>query len=312
MASYTTTDLINSVKRGITIPNFQALITDADILLFANEEMRSVVLDVITSLRQDFFSTLVEVNIVADQDAYDIPYRAIGRGLRDIKYRTDPGNQIIRDLAWTEIQDSHLFGALTGEPRAFYFLGDQIKILPKPASSQGQLMMYYNMRPSKFVVPADAAQIVSIDTVGNTVTLNRLPTSVVTGGAVDFIKDRSGNSIISFDQTVTNVAGFVLSFTALPSGILVNDWVSLAETSPVIALPDEVTQFLAQCVMCRVLEAIGDTEGFKVSKSRLDEKLKSVRNVLVPRIEGENQKVVNRQGLLRSRSYFQLYRRRFF
>lgn len=308
--SYTTDDLLKSVKRGISTPNFQALISDEDVLAFGNEEIDTVILPMLINLRSEFLVTMVEVPLIANKEKYDIPYRAVARKLREVHYRIDTNGQIVRDLPYVNPEDAYMYTNIgtTGDPRGFYVRGDKVVLIPIPQSAVGALQFFYEQRPGRLVATTQAAQVVSVDTVANQLTLSTIPSDISLNVLVDVNQNAPGNSNIMMDTMVIGISGNTVTLDlTLDTSILAGDWVSLAETTPLLQIPQECFQVLAQAVQCRVLEALGDTEGYQISKSRFDEKFKQVQMLLAPRVEGENMKVINRNSLLRRRNSLRLY-----
>lgn len=299
--TYTADDLIKSVKRGITIPNFQALMGDDDLLALADEETLSLILPIILSLRLEYFVVKESVPIVNSQEAYDIPYRSVGRGLRDLLYTVDG---VDRNIAYIEPEDTHYYSNnnTASDPRGFTFRGDKIILVPSASNTSAFLTLTYHARPNKLVQTTKAARVVFVNTVTKEVTVNMVPTSISIGSQVDLLQGKQGCSMIDFDVNVTNIVGNVMTLSSVLT-LTKGDWISLAETSPVLQTPEECMQVIAQAVQCRVLEAQGDTDGYNISKARLDEKIRQIKDLLTPRIEGEERKIVNRNGLLRRRNF---------
>lgn len=296
--TYTTDDLIKSVKRGMTIPNYQALISDDDILQLATEEMLGEMITIITSLRSEFFVRVELMPIVAGQSEYDIPYRSLGRTLRDLNYKVDTFR---RNLAYISPEDSIYWmnNGTGGDARGFTFRADKIVLLPASNNSQAELEISFIMRPNKFTTVAKSARVESVDlAMGTIVTQSVPPDEFQIGVNLDVLQNKQGVSVLAYDKTLTNVSGNTLSFSSIPSGISKGDWLSLAETTPILQIPEEGMQCLAQMTQCRVCEAIGDTEGLQSADKRKGERIKSFQKLLTPRNEGELQRVLPRQSLL--------------
>jgi len=296
--TYTTDDLIKSVKRGITVPNYQALLSDDDILLFATEEMLAEMSSIITSLRSEFFVWRETTPIVAGQEKYDIPYRAVGRTLRDLIYKVGTYRRNLGNIA---PEDSIYWrnNGTGGDARGFMFEGDKIILLPASNNSQAELEITYILRPNKFTQISKAARVQSVNTTTNTiVTQSTPPDTFQIGVQLDILQNKQGVSMLGFDKTLTNVSGTTLTFSSIPEGISQGDWLSLSETTPILQIPEEGMQLLAQMTQCRVLEALGDTEGLQVAENRKKERIKSFQKLLTPRNEGELARVVPSNGLL--------------
>jgi hypothetical protein len=287
--------LISDVQLTITMPNNQVLITDDRLLDFANDEMMSTVVPMIVSLNQEYFVRLDESQTTQNGVAeYDIPYRAIGRILRDLRIKDQNDNswnctQIYLEDANTLEYSSQSF--------AYYFKGDVFRAVPIPRDNSFTWQKYYLLRPNSIIKTGDAGFITNIS--GNIVTVSVVPETFAAGVYVDFIKGRQGNSTITMDQLITNVAGNQITITDVPSTLAIGDWVSVAETSPVMQLPDECFSYLSDLTALRCLSSISDYEGAAKISDTLPAKRRAIEQLLAPRNQGEAIKIINRRGLLR-------------
>ncbi len=278
------------------MPASQVLMNDADILAIADYVTKSKVVPLIKSVRQEFFVVTSREALVANKDLYDIPYRALARTLRDLKLVDSSDNK--SDIVLIPVEDEHMYRAGT-LPAGFYFKGDKIAIVPKPQSTAYSLEKWWEMPPSKLVQSANAAVVQTV--VGDNVTVSSVPASITTGSLVDFVKGVSGNSTVAYDLLVTNIAGNTISFgSGVVADFLVpGDYISVAQTTPVLQIPNEAEPYLETCAGIQVLKAIGDYEGAdRLSADEKDEAT-NLKILLEPRIEGEGVKIVNRRSLVR-------------
>ena len=104
---FTSQDLIDSIKRRASIPDSQSMITDDEILDFANEEMELNLVPLILSKHEGYFLTREDVPTVSGQTSYQIPYRAIGGKLREAAFSTD-------QVSFSEMHQIAIIKALTG------------------------------------------------------------------------------------------------------------------------------------------------------------------------------------------------------
>lgn len=291
--------LLEGIKRRVVLPSSQPLLEDEDMLEVADDVIEQVIVPLLLSVRQDFLVTdPYEQATVEDQEAYDIPYRSIGRGLRDLKLEESGGS--VRDLVLIKPEDSHLWVA-TGTPTAFYFRGDKVVVVPAPSSATLTLLMSYNLAPSRLVLTDQAAVVTG--TTATTVSVSSIPTTITTGTVVDFIQARSGSSILAMDKTVTNATGTTLTFASgvIPSTLGAGDYVSVYQTTPVIPIPNEAYPLLETSTAKRILNMIGDFEGARALAEEESDAEKHLKMILEPRIQGEPTKIINRNGLLRGR-----------
>lgn len=298
----TVDDFLESVKLTCVIPENQALMTSTRILSFADEEIQNELLPCLDSLNQEYFVTMDSETMVSGTDTYSIPYRAVGRKLRDLKI-SDGGN--VKSVIQVRLEDAHLY-SFQGSPMAFYYFGDKIKIVPTPNSNTISLQKFYLFRPSHLVTTSQAAQVTGVS--GNNVTVSSVPTGFSASTKVDFVQGISGYSTLAYDQTITSVSGTTLTITTPPTDLAVGDYVTMKEETPVIQFPDEAYSYLVLRTAKRVLEAIADFEGAKIIAERLAQAKRNLQTLLAPRIEGEGIKIINRQGLLRGYRGLRYYR----
>lgn len=296
---------LSRLKQRITVPSNQVLLTDAQMLGMADDVTKERLVPLILSCNQNFFVfEPEEITGVADQEAYGIPYRSIGRGLRDLKIRWGDDTNGLSNMTMIALEDAHQYspGDTTNTPLGFYFRGDKIVVVPKPATAGFTLLAYYNMQPNDLCEGSDACLVESIST--NVVTCTSVASTFDAGVEIDFIKGKAGCSTLDFDVAIDNVAGNQITFATaadIPSDLTAGDYISLAKTTPVVQLPDEAVPLLECWTAERICYAIGDFDGAQVLATRATEIAANLRMVLSPRIEGAQTKIINRNGLLRGR-----------
>ncbi len=286
--------ILVGIKRRMTIPQSQPLLSNDDILAVTDDVIQSRLVPVLISMRQDFFVTTKDVVITKDQVEYDIPSRAVGRTLRDLKRKVAGQNKV--DVTMVGIEDEH-FSALTGIPSQFYFKGDKVCLSPKPSGTGDLLEMWYELMPSKLTTTDKAGQIISIGT--SDVTVSSLPSTLVVNGYADFVAGSAGHSCLGIDAKVTNIAGSTVHVDSLPANVKVGDYITKAGYTPVLQLPDECYPYLETETCYRLLQSISDYEGAKFLQADIEVELKNLKMLLEPRIQGEATKIIPRMGLAR-------------
>lgn len=288
--------ILTGIKRRVTVPASQPLLSDDDILAMVDDIVQSRLVPVIISMRQDFFVTTLDVPIIANQVDYDIPPRAVGRTLRDLKRKLADGNKV--DMTLVGVEDEH-FSALTGIPNQFYFKGDKVALSPMPSSTEGSIEMWYELMPSRITTTDNAAVVTSIS--GDDVSVTSVPSSLAIGDDIDFVAGCPGHFLKGMDKTITNIVGNVISFGTdeVPTTLAAGDYISPAGYTPVIQLPDECYPYLESETCYRMLQAISDYEGAKFLQADIEIELRNLKMLLEPRIRGEATKIIPRMGLAR-------------
>ena len=309
---YTSTNLLDDVKRRTFLPTNQITYSDDDILSYADEEMQTNIVPLLMSVREDYLVSYKEDTINANTAGYDIPERAIGMKLKDVTViettapSTPPGG--IVEISIPRIQSDQAPTRMLNNYPGFMVRENQI-ILQNPDAFNGYfLRQYYFKRPNKIVPVAQGAKIVALGPQGfvpvlaaNQILVDAIPTGFGTSNTVDLIQAKPGFRTISMDLPVT-CSGLVITFTSLtslPTTLQVGDWICLNGESTIPQIPVELHPILSQRVAVKILEGLGDTTNLQAAQIKLKEAEHSVLVMLSNRVEGEPQKIVNPYSTLR-------------
>lgn len=295
---------LSGVKRRISLAENDALLDDDDLLELADDITRAHIVPMLISTRGEFFVKSVDEATVANQAEYNLPDRAVGLALRNLKYRPDVDDtEIAYDLIEInpEHEDDHRGSA--GQPWGYYFKNDQLVIVATPADAEAAIEIWHEQRPSNLVKLEEAGIVLSATATEVTLTA-AVPDNIVLGTVVDFVKGKAGHRILAMDKTVTAVAGSVITFAsgAIPSALVAGDYIAEAGFSPVLQIPDELHPLLETFVARRALFAAGDIE---MRRELSDDEKGEMKNALIllePRNRGAPRKIVNQGGLLKGRA----------
>ena len=198
----TSDQLVEAIKRKISIPIAQNTYSSNDILAFTNEELLIAQVPALLEHHEEYFVTYQVVPLRANVNRYAIPKRAIGDKLRDIFYSDnaeivglDYGN--LFEMTRLDPADKAFFQATMTASEAlpsFYMEGGYVVLSPNVGSAPtGKLVMYYFLRPNQLVSNDRAAiaeyfvktMVVSNSTIaaGDTVTIGDIEFEAVASGA---------------------------------------------------------------------------------------------------------------------------------
>ena len=297
----TSDELVNAVQISCMVPTNQADITPDRILGFANEEIEGKILPTIKAVNQEYLVSSITTPLVSGVQNYSIPYRYMGRTAREVKLFD---GTMTRNLALIKLEDAHFYN-YASVPNGFYFQGDQIYMVPKPISSSMSLQWWGLQRPGRLTAVANCGVVTSIG--ASTVTLASVPSTFLTGGLVDMIQGQSGNSLWAQDVAITGIAGNTLSFAVgtVPTSLVVGDYICPPWQSCVLQYPEEAFGLTVCLASIRVFKAIGDLEAAQAEEQLVSDKIRQFQMMIEPRIEGINEKIIQRVSLLRgNRSRF--------
>jgi hypothetical protein len=304
-----TTDFVTAVKRAIGVPTYQGRFSDNDMLALANEEQKIKILPILTSVRENYNVATINITTVAGQAAYRIPARAVGRGVRDLLYRSTDG-QNIQNLSQLNLEDAWQFSFNNGTPSYFVLEGDKIVLYPTP-QVPAILVCKVVFQLASLVQVTRTAGIASVTDDTLTLASNCPQNITIATGAneVDVTLHMPGYQVLVANAVVTNIAnqtvltlaGFSPTNSLLDYDITQFDIVSTAGETSILQIPDELQPVLIHATAARVLEGLSNPDRLKMQKEKVVEVTASANEILMPRSEGENLKVFPRNGLLRGR-----------
>lgn len=296
--AYDINALIANIKRRGSVPTSQNLLQTADFIALANDELEINLVPDIMSVREEYFVAPYLVPLSPSMTTVQIPTRAVGGKLLDVQLVTS--NQIIQLPRLLETDRS------STNPNTFGFFvqGNTIQLSFTPDSSMTLNLVHYR-RPNQLVATSACGQITAIST--NTVTVSALPSTMVIGVTCDLVQANPGFDCTTIDQAITNVSGTTLTFASLPSNLSIGDWVCLSQQSPVPQIPQELHAVLAQMVVVKCLEALGDRDGMQIAEAKLEKMKASTLKMISPRIDDSPKKITNRNGLLANIRTFRRY-----
>jgi len=298
---YTVNALLASVKQRAMTADNQNLLQDSDIVRIASEELQAVILPLIISVKEEYYVTNQNVPFINGQLGYTLPQRAIGTKLRDALLIDFNSNQVL--LNYINPEDLKSSWAYAPYQFGFYPMDNQIiLVLGNLVSAVGNyqfVQMKYFRRPNTLCTTdstGKAGQITNINPVTREVTLSFVPTAWTTTTTFDVINSMPPFQSRGDDQTISNISGFILTFNSLPAGMIVGDWVSEANFSPIPQIPVECQRLLECLTAARVLQYTGDPS-FQVAQAQATQMQRDLIQLITPRVDGSPRKIPNRNRL---------------
>lgn len=282
----TTETIISNIEVRGSFPD-DSYFTSAEYRTIINDAMKTHVTPLLLSLNEDYLIATKEYTISSSTAKYQIPTRAIGTKLRDVKVKDSSGNY--RDLI-------RLFEEDRSSRRTGYYVKRNSIELSSDITS-GTLELNYFIRPSEMVSSGSYAVISSIDTGTNTITVESLPSTFLVDVECDFVQANSPYDLLGMDYSISSINTLDVTFSALPDDLAVGDYLCLAKQSPVPQIPEEMEQLLVQASLVQCLSAKKD-KAVDYEKKVLMQMKEDMKNMLDPRVESNDVKV-RPQGMLR-------------
>lgn len=214
---YTSDDLIEAVKRKMSLPLSQQTFSADDILKFASEEMYISIVPSVMVYNQEYFVMRVATPLINNQNRYPIPSRAIGMRFRDIFYQDTQVPPNLFDMSRVNADDKAFFQANLNSNSTihkFYLEGNDVVLVPIAIGAVvGSLVFFIYLRPNQLVQNSRAAICTAISSPVSLVPLNFLPNST-------FIQLYPTNTITIPNHGFVNGNKVLFSTTGvLPAGI---------------------------------------------------------------------------------------------
>lgn len=230
---YTSRDLIEAVKRKISVPIAQNFLSDDDILAHANDEMFISQVPSVLSYHEEYYVVYKDYDIVQNQQRYPMPDRAIGMKLRDVYYLDTNGN--LFETTRVKAEDKAFFQNTTGFGTGiskYYIENNDIVLLPQTVNANlGKMRVYYFIRPNQLVQNSRAATITSFL---SRITVNSATMTAGDKVTIDNIDFTAVSGAPSLNEFQINASSIVTA-TNLVNAINLNGVVSASNGTPATA-----------------------------------------------------------------------------
>lgn len=271
-----TTEMISSLKIQGSFPTSDDLFSTSDFLVLFNNQLKTDITPMMLKLNEEYFLQYKDFTIESGA-RYRIPRRAVGAKIRDLQWIDQSGNISSIDRLFEEDRPEKKSG--------YYMLRNEIELTGD--FTNGTLRMKYFARPNELVLTSACGQISSIDSNNNQVVLTAAPSTFLTGVSCDFVQNNNPYDLLAYDQAITGVSGTTITFSSLPNGLEVGDWLCLANQSPVPMIPEELHPVLVKSALCATLSAKKD-KAYEQEMVMLQALKDDAINMIDPRVQNDS------------------------
>lgn len=293
--------LVKSVLIRMLMPLSDNTLTELKIIELLDEEMRSTVLPLVLAAKEEFYVQNYDQTLVNGTYNYVIPQRASFATWRDVVLVDPMGNEInMVELAPEYVKITYPVGNLPPMYTfGFIMNNDRITLWPPNMTipTQYTLRMKVKRRPNHLTSVANCGQITAINTGTKVVNLTVNGDGTwTTATTFDVIPNAPQFTSRGDDQTITAIdnTANTITFTTLPTGLTVGDWVCPATLSCVPQIPYDMFPLLAQRGVIVCLQALGDNQNLQVAERKYQDMAADFARTVSPRIEGARKALVNR------------------
>lgn len=142
-------------------------------------------------------------------------------------------------------------------------------------------------------------------------------TGFTTSALLDVLRRNPGHHTFAYDlnplavdtvnKTITFYTPDVTTLSFSPNLIPApqpGDYIAFAGEAIIPQIPSDLHDVLSQRVVCRVLQSLGDAQGYQIANAKLEEMNKLMGNLIDNRTESQNKKLTNLSGTLRAAKAF--------
>lgn len=293
---YTTVGLLAEIRRRGRVPTLASDFSDSELLLIADTCMRETFVPLIMRCRADYYLRSADQTLVANQQNYPVPTRAVLNSVRKVEWIDTSGSEM--ELFPKAVTEASAYSD-PGTPLYYGIQDDIIVLMPAPNAALGTLRVHYEYRPAKLV----SSGYFTVDsTTSTTVTLTESVTYTA-ASRYDFIKKDAPFALLGIEADPTGTGtGTTLTFPAadVPSRLAAGDFMCLPGETPVAQIPAELHSTLALASAIECMWEYSPDEA-ALQDQRLQRSLQQWEGLLAPRMRGRQPKQVNRNSAIRRR-----------
>ncbi len=295
---YLVDQMVTDVRSEYITPNSQNLFQDNDIIKHLDKAMRSKIIPLVNSVREEYWVNLFD-QPVTGQASYTLPERSSGAMLRDIVFVDAQGNEIeLTRLSPVQIKSTFPFGyQLPLYTFGYYLQDDQVFLYPQQATNATAytLRMKYLRRPNNLVSVTECGLITTV--ASNVITVDNIPTTWTTDTLFDIIQNFPQFNSIDDGATITNIDTLTsqITLTEAPTGLAVGMYLCPTLMSCIPQIPYECYDLLIAAGAARLARGIGDSQGLELANKNYEDISADFVKLVDPRVQG-GRKIVNNRN----------------
>lgn len=295
----TVDDIVNNVVTSCRLPISQVTFTPQNLIGFMQDEQQLTLTKLIKVVREDFWLTNYDQQILTNVYIYPMPPRAAAGSLRNICFVDKSGFEIdCPHLDPDQIKTPSYFAFRPSWQGQGAFLQDASVVLwPQTWSNVAyKLRQKYERRPNSLTSVSNCAQIVGVNVGLNQLTFSS-STPFKNGQLLDIIGVTGQHTSQGDDLLPLNVNGITITFdpsTPITSAVKIGSWACPAGLTCIPQIPDEAYALLLARVMLRVAAGLQSSNLFSVATKMAEDAADKMTQMITPRVSGSPKKFVNK------------------
>lgn len=297
--SQTVDDIVQNIINSTRLPISQVTFTPQNIIGFLQDEQQITVTDIIKKIREDYWLTNYDQQVVQNIFSYSMPPRCTAGALRNFCFVNSAGYEItLPHLDPDQIMTPSFFGYIpTWQGQGAYLQNDKVMLWPLNSNNTAYILRQkYERRPNSLTSIVNCMQITGVNTVANTLTFAGSP-PFTAGMSLDIISSKGQFVSQADDLLVSLVPGGTItidSSTPIPSTVTIGSWACPSGLTCIPQLPAEGYALLMARGMLRIAAAMQSSNLFNVASKMAEDSAMKLTEMLTPRIAGNPRKFVNK------------------
>jgi hypothetical protein len=300
--SQTVDDIVSNVVASTRLPLSQVTFSQAQIIAMMQDEQQTKIVPLIKKVREDYWLTNYDQQIITGVFAYGMPPRCSGGALRDFVFVDPSGYEIdCPHLDPDQLKTPSYFAFRPSwQGQGAFLQNDQLMLWPQTNSNVSyKLRQKYERRANSLTSSVNCAQITAVDSGANTITFAASPpTPPFSIGTLIDIISITGQHVSQGDNfLISNVMGSVVTFdpsTPIGSTVTVGSWACAAGLTCIPQVPDEAYPILLARGMMRIATALQNSNLMNVATKLAEDAYAEIETLFTPRVPGSPRKFVNK------------------
>lgn len=305
MADFQTNCLVDTLAAKVNLkclnPISQNTYQLADIVTLMDDEMTNYIVPLMKSTQQEYFVYNVDVTIVNGKSSYEFPTRAIGNAVRDIVLLDASGNEVALNNLMREYIKVQFPFNFVPSIWAFgqYLTANETNLYNTLIQSYTAYTLRFitERRPGGLTLSSNCGKITAIT--GNVLTLSSVDSTWTTADKFDIIKPLPPFASAADDVTITNITGFQVTLSSVPSDVAVGQWFCPAMMSCIPQIPYDIFPLLVERTVAALAEGLEMSSLLAASKAKIQELEEKSLKLMRPRVTGSPRIIINKDATQR-------------
>ena len=297
--SQTVDDIVTNIISSTRLPLSQITFTPHNIIGFLQDEQQTTVSNLIKKVREDYWLTNYDQQILPNVYSYSMPPRATAGSLRNFCFVNSAGYEItLPHLDPDQIMTPAFFGYIPSwQGQGAFLQNDKVMLWPFNSNNTAYILRQkFERRPNSLTSIANCMQITGLNVAANTLTFAGSP-PFTAGQSIDIISSKGQFVSQGDDFLIATVPGATItidSSTPLTTSVTVGSWACPSGLTCIPQLPAEGYPLLLARGMLRIAAALQSSNLFNVASKMAEDSAMKLMEMLTPRIAGNPRKFVNK------------------